>query len=1449
MEIGKGTQSFSITGRTKEEEEELLKTESPLDQEVQNPLAELEAGELQAPPEQQEVPTQQPTEPQEIPQDELEFEKEPEEEDDLSFREAAADVFAAPVRGLAGAAEGLIGLVDYIAPEDWITDWYVREEDSDYRSKTMVGGFIEGATQFAVGFGPLAFLGVASKAGKALKIAKLGDKAGKAVANVVSTTAKGGRSLDRSTMKTIVKMKKATKAAVRNASDGALADFLVFKGNENRISNLLKEHAGLEGNAFVEWMAYDPDKNEDELEGRFKNAIEGLLIGELAGAAVFGAKKGIEAIPEGPAAVNALKKVFGVFKDKNKRVGEGADEFEAMQKANDNPENKITPNEAKALIEVNQRIKDHNRIKEEERVTGNRQKNRDERNEEIEEELDEEQLELDLEEELEEIDTTKSTEEADDKWLRRNAGINPVHMSSEGKKEAIKEILAESKKGGREVMLRKFGQKLLRTISKAGIGDEANPISYLSGLRAIKEAPEMRTLLREVSQQVLRKQFADEFDAKSAASIYEETEQLISKGIEAAGGKEKGVNVEALRNRPEDLKIARIEAEVLWTALEKTGAQMQENYVNAQRIIEKGETLIDVELEGLGKVTLDEERAMTELDNSLEAFSLLQEMWSDFGTQLSLGLRDRQSLYKTGAIGRDIQGQNRSIRIALDKSSTLEAKLMRRDRRRGRSNKKFLKDYGKLFKKNKLDASAGVKSIMDRLNSNASSLHSISKYNLVKKKGLAVAQEWYINAILSSPTSWIANLLGGGLVLPLRQIETVVGAGLQGDFDVAKAHLRVFFDLHSFKESLKLAWRSGYEDEARSVRGYASFRDDRILAEEGEIYMNNPEGSTLKAAVNYVGKGVRFPTRIMMAGDEFFKQMSFRARTKTSLALEGYKRGLNKNPGKLAEFVEKGFSELITKQGRFRNEANVRKEAHMELNRLRDTTDTVIADQGAFIEEYMNKHFFSNKLEKEDGIIHGVLDQESRKELVEAGTDWALVNTFTNKVENTFFKKTGELATASPWMTFVIPFVRTPSNILLFALGRVTPLGAGKEVMKRRAAVKEMQSKSFDELNLDFEEGEEGFAAARKQAEEFLSLIEGESRIKSAEAVGRLATGVMSMGTMLMAVETIRDRITGAEPEEPGQKAIWRNTGKMAYSIEFGGKWYSYQRLDPFATILGIMADFVHLHDEAKAKAELDSDYNVSQEYEEKLPYYKTLLGIVATTMARNVSNKSYIENMGELLDILERPTETVPSIGANVLSSFVPNTINWSQNVYEEEPALLEARGLFDKIKKKLPEKLRTGDPLMPRRNFLGEVLRKDSSSTGSLAKSINPIFASEASNDIVDLELAQHGVGRVVPSHITKKINGRKIDLRNVRNSKGQTAFDRFLQLSEENTAGLAGRNMRQELRRLIESNSYNNLPELTDLNRDRNHPRAKAVSKVLNSYRQRAFNQMVREFREFF
>lgn len=183
------------------------------------------------------------------------------------------DVLLAPFRGVEGALQDAYGLLDTLTA-DALPDWDNRALGE---SETTAGSVVEGIANFLTGFVPIA--GWAGKVGKA---AGLTSKLGKL----------------------------ATSAAA-----GAAADFAVFDGHEKRLSNLLREHAGL-NDAVTGFLA--ADDSDPELLGRFKNSLEGLGAGALTDALLHSAKyikygrqfrMGVNAEAAGKAQAESLKLV------------------------------------------------------------------------------------------------------------------------------------------------------------------------------------------------------------------------------------------------------------------------------------------------------------------------------------------------------------------------------------------------------------------------------------------------------------------------------------------------------------------------------------------------------------------------------------------------------------------------------------------------------------------------------------------------------------------------------------------------------------------------------------------------------------------------------------------------------------------------------------------------------------------------------------------------------------------------------------------------------------------------------------------------------------------------------------------------------------------------------------------------------------------------------------
>ncbi len=167
-------------------------------------------------------------------------------DEELSLLQRAGDAFAAVPRGVEGAVQDVYGLADTIA-FDILPDYKERVFGE---SRTGLGGLIEGITNFGVGFAAAGFA-------------------------PLSWTAKFGR----------------LAPVVKGAVKGAIADFAVFDGHEERLSNLIQSFPGLQ-NPVSEFLA--ADEKDGQIEGRFKNVLEGLGLGAMTELGIL-AFKGLRA--------------------------------------------------------------------------------------------------------------------------------------------------------------------------------------------------------------------------------------------------------------------------------------------------------------------------------------------------------------------------------------------------------------------------------------------------------------------------------------------------------------------------------------------------------------------------------------------------------------------------------------------------------------------------------------------------------------------------------------------------------------------------------------------------------------------------------------------------------------------------------------------------------------------------------------------------------------------------------------------------------------------------------------------------------------------------------------------------------------------------------------------------------------------------------------------------
>jgi len=654
----------------------------------------------------------------------------------------------------------------------------------------------------------------------------------------------------------------------------------------------------------------------------------------------------------------------------------------------------------------------------------------------------------------------------------------------------------------------------------------------------------------------------------------------------------------------------------------------------------------------------------------------------------------------------------------------------------------------------------------DNADSMIASMFKIAK-QAQGKHFLDMPTEYWMNAILSGPKTQMVNIIGNGLTQMMSTLEAIAGGVVTGNMGLVKAVVASWADGQMISEAAKFAKKAFKQNDnlldpqarAFSDRPQGSITGERIAS--GRFGgMVTERGLTSKKTFDAMGNFIRIPSRLLLTSDEFFKQLAYRRAARLKATMSGIQQGI-KDPKQLAEYVNKTLDGVITEGGRMASEEGLAREA----------ADIAVAkklegvEKDKFILKYVKENFDKNK-----------------SALVQYAQDEAQYLTFTRELQDkTLGKVLQEATNKLPMLRLVLPFVRTPTNILKYAFER-TP----------------------------------GIVVLREERQRLFDDLKSGDPVRRSQAAGKIMTSLSVGGVFIDTIFNNRDYITGGGPRDEKKKAALMATGWRPYSIKIGDTYYSYQRLDPIATLLGVGADLVEV------------GLNDPKAFDES-GVERTFLAFTLS-ITRNATNKSYLAGIQNVTDALSDPDRYMAKFGQNFTSSFVPNII--SQMADYDTQSLREVRNIGDAFARKLG--VRSG--LDKKRNLLGEeYLAEQWMGTGF----INPIAMSPVKDDPVLAEMVSlnHAFRQPQPNL------GGQIDMLAHENESGQTAYDRQLELLQ--SVKVKGETLRSALTRLVKSNQYQSLEPLSEPGLP--SPRVQKINSLLTRYRKEAKRQMLTEFPE--
>ena len=254
-------------------------------------------------------------------------------------------------------------------------------------------------------------------------------------------------------------------------------------------------------------------------------------------------------------------------------------------------------------------------------------------------------------------------------------------------------------------------------------------------------------------------------------------------------------------------------------------------------------------------------------------------------------------------------------------------------------------------------------------------------------------------------------------------------------------------------------------------------------------------------------------------------------------------------------------------------------------------------------------------------------------DLAEELINFAKIQTFQGdlgKLGNNLLRVRAE----NPEITLIVPFIKTPINILKDAASYL------------------------------------GAASFSKTLRKDLGLTQQE-----ATARVLLGTGIATMARWQIA----SGNITGSYPKEAGKREALIAQGIPEYSVKIGDRWYSYARMEPVASVLGIFAD----------SAETWYNYMGQPSKDREL---EKLASDFVLGVTKNLASKTFLEGINGMLQAIHDPDRYGGSFLNGFASVLVPGAI--AQFARGTDPVQRDVQSFADAMQNRIPG-LRTDLPV----------------------------------------------------------------------------------------------------------------------------------------------------------
>jgi hypothetical protein len=215
-----------------------------------------------------------------------------------------------------------------------------------------------------------------------------------------------------------------------------------------------------------------------------------------------------------------------------------------------------------------------------------------------------------------------------------------------------------------------------------------------------------------------------------------------------------------------------------------------------------------------------------------------------------------------------------------------------------------------------------------------------------------------------------------------------------------------------------------------------------------------------------------------------------------------------------------------------------------------------------------------------------------------------------------------------PVLSLIIPFVKTPYNIIKEGVSYIPGIGLMNKKEKGGT-------------------GEFDFA---------FNVPEQRGKIMAKQAMG--------VGIAIALDSAVNQGlITGSDPKD----------GRPPFSIKVGDEWYSYQRVEPLATVFGMAADSSDLIRKYKADLTPEQDKDISK-----------YLGAYAKAVQANIFEKSFMEGLSKAMFAMTDPERYGSGFLNQYANALVPAILATTSKVMS--PTEREAQTFMERAQSRVP-------------------------------------------------------------------------------------------------------------------------------------------------------------------